>query len=202
MIGLVAPQPVGLPGFLAMATGLAAFFLSLSFARRSMGGSGGGEARAKRSALSVLGILIQMIGFTVVGMGPLRVELPPDSPLAIGEGAAVLALVGFTLAVFLASTRAMGRNWSLVARTREDHELVTWGPFAWVRHPIYAGLFAFMLALSLAFGHWRGLIVGVPLYWLGTGLRVVEEERLLRAQFGPAYDAYAARVKRFVPGLV
>jgi protein-S-isoprenylcysteine O-methyltransferase Ste14 len=201
LIALVAPQPIGLPGFLAMGTGLAAFFLALSVARRRMGGRGG-EAGAKRSALSVFGILIQMLGFIVVGIGPLRVELPPTSPLALGEGAGVLLLVGFSLIAFIAASRAMGRNWSLVARTREDHELVTWGPFAWVRHPIYSALFVQLLGLSLAFGHWRGLIIGVPLYWLGTWLRVIEEERLLRAEFGGDYDAYAARVKRFVPGLI
>ena len=201
MIAWIAPQPIGAPGFVVMGTGLAAFFLSLSAARRRMGGRGG-ESGARRSRWSMVGIAIQMLGFVAVGMGPLRVELAPRSPLALGEAAAVLVLVGFTLAAFIASSRAMGRNWSLVARTRTDHQLVTWGPFAWVRHPIYSGLFAFMLALALAFGHWRGLIVGVPLYWLGTWLRVAQEERLLRAQFGAAYDDYSARVKRFVPGVI
>ncbi|RYY33410.1 MAG: isoprenylcysteine carboxylmethyltransferase family protein, partial [Sphingomonadales bacterium] len=74
--------------------------------------------------------------------------------------------------------------------------------FAAIRHPIYTGLFAFMLAMAVAFGHWRGLILGVPLYWIGTWMRVSIEERLLRDQFGAAYDAYASRVKRFVPGLI
>jgi protein-S-isoprenylcysteine O-methyltransferase Ste14 len=41
----------------------------------------------------------------------------------------------------------------------------------------------------------------VPLYALGTWMRVAHEERLLRTQFGAAYDEYAARVKRFVPGV-
>jgi protein-S-isoprenylcysteine O-methyltransferase Ste14 len=96
----------------------------------------------------------------------------------------------------------MGRNWSLEARTREDHELIVSGPFALIRHPIYTGMFAFLLAMAIAFGHWRGLILGVPLFWIGTMMRVTREEKLLRAQFGTSYDAYAARVKRFVPGLI
>jgi protein-S-isoprenylcysteine O-methyltransferase Ste14 len=58
-----------------------------------------------------------------------------------------------------------------------------------------------LLALAIGLGNeWR-LIVTLPLYALGTWLRIVEEEKLLRAAFGPAYDAYAARVKRFAPGL-
>lgn len=128
--------------------------------------------------------------------------LDPATPLAIGEAAAVLGLMALAIALFVGATRAMGRNWAIVARTRGDHELVTWGPFARIRNPIYTGLFAFLLAMALAFGHWRGLVLGVPLYWIGTWMRVRREEALLRAQFGVAYDAYAARVKRFVPGLV
>jgi protein-S-isoprenylcysteine O-methyltransferase Ste14 len=42
----------------------------------------------------------------------------------------------------------------------------------------------------------------VPLYWVGTVLRILEEEKLLRARFGDAYDAYAGRVKRFWPGII
>jgi protein-S-isoprenylcysteine O-methyltransferase Ste14 len=107
-------------------------------------------------------------------------------------------------AVFLFSNaaRAMGANWSLVARTRADHQLVTDGIFAHVRHPIYLAMALFLLALALGVGHEANLIPAAPLFVLGTWIRVHEEEKLLRAQFGDAYERYAASVKRFVPGLV
>jgi protein-S-isoprenylcysteine O-methyltransferase Ste14 len=95
----------------------------------------------------------------------------------------------------------MGRNWSVVARTRSDHELVTTGPFAWLRHPIYTALALLLIALSIAYGNAARLILALPIYALGTWLRIAEEERLLRDAFGAAYDAYAARVRRFVPGV-
>ncbi len=103
--------------------------------------------------------------------------------------------------LFAAATAEMGRNWSLIARTRKDHELVTSGPFAHVRHPIYTAMSLFLLSLALSFGHERSLIWGLPLFAGGTWLRVREEERLLRASFGSAYDDYAAHVKRFLPGI-
>jgi protein-S-isoprenylcysteine O-methyltransferase Ste14 len=78
---------------------------------------------------------------------------------------------------------------------------VTAGPFAHIRHPIYLALFLSMLALAVAFGHPLHLLLSVPLYAMGTGLRVIEEERLLREMFGRAYDDYAATVRRFVPGI-
>jgi protein-S-isoprenylcysteine O-methyltransferase Ste14 len=104
--------------------------------------------------------------------------------------------------LFAAATRAMGDNWSLVARTRADHRLVTDGVFARLRHPIYLAMALFLLALAIALGHEANLIFAAPLFALGTWIRVHEEEKLLRAQFGDSYERYAASVKRFVPGLL
>ncbi|WP_174280139.1 methyltransferase family protein, partial [Sphingomonas bacterium] len=120
---------------------------------------------------------------------------------ALVEAAAVAALMAGTVALFVWATRAMGRNWSIAARTRADHSLVTTGPFARIRHPIYSALFLLMLALAIATGHVRLLPVAVPLFAIGTFLRIGEEERMLRELFGASYVAWAARVPRFVPGL-
>jgi protein-S-isoprenylcysteine O-methyltransferase Ste14 len=194
----IHPTPVSPVGPIILFAGLGLFLLLLVFA----GKREAGESGSRRSARSILGIVVHMLGFVAVGAGPIDMALAPISTAAIEQASLVVVLIAFTCAVFAASKRALGRNWSLVARTRSDHELVTWGPFAYARHPIYTALFAWLMAMAVAFGHYRGLILGVPLYWIGTTLRILEEEKLLRAQFGPAYDAYAARVKRFLPGIV
>ncbi|WP_404333405.1 methyltransferase family protein [Sphingomonas sp. MMS12-HWE2-04] len=197
----VAPQPTSLGAVVVMALGFALFVASLGLVRlrlRHPGRSKGGHGAPR----SMLGVAIQSLGFLAVGVGPIVATLAPGSPAGLAQAALVLALMGLTIGLFAAAAHAMGHNWSIVARTRSDHALVTWGPFALVRHPIYVALFAMLLAMALAFGHLRGLVPGVPLYWIGTWLRVAEEERLLRLRFGPTYDAYAARVKRFVPGLL
>ncbi|WP_204307347.1 methyltransferase family protein, partial [Enterobacter hormaechei] len=80
--------------------------------------------------------------------GPLALELGRPDARALGEAAAVAVLMAVTIGLFFAASRAMGRNWAIVARTRGDHELVTWGPFAWIRNPIYTALFVFMLAMA------------------------------------------------------
>jgi protein-S-isoprenylcysteine O-methyltransferase Ste14 len=197
----VHPEPIGTIGLLAMAAGFALFLISLLFA-----GARGEKADKPQSQTkagsSWIGVLVQMLAFLCVGFGPMRIAYAPDTAPALIEGVLVAALMLLTIGLFLSASRTMGKNWAIVARTRSDHQLVTTGPFARIRHPIYTALFAFMLAMALAFGHWRGLILGVPLYWLGTWIRIRQEERLLRAQFGADYDAYAARVKRFVPGVI
>lgn len=194
----VHETPVGAPAPIILVAGLILFGLLVMI----KSGGPSDEAGAKRSRLSMLGIAIQFLSFFAVGFGEVTIRYPATSPEALEQAGVTLFLAAITCAIFAASKHALGRNWSLVARTRADHELVTWGVFAYVRHPIYSALFAWVVAMAVAFGHYWGLIFGVPLYWIGTMLRVREEERLLRAQFGPAYEAYAERVKRFLPGII
>ncbi len=197
---IIHSDPVGLPGLAAIALGFFAFGLALLVAR-IRAGRGAKAAVARRRDASIIWIMVQGAGFVLAGYGPVRVLLDPASPKAIAEGVAVLLLMIATVWLFDAASRTMGKNWSLVARTREDHQLVQSGPFAMVRHPIYVALFFSMVAMAIADGHTRNLLLAVPIFAIGTWLRIRNEERLLREQFGPAYDSYAARVKRFVPGV-
>jgi protein-S-isoprenylcysteine O-methyltransferase Ste14 len=60
-------------------------------------------------------------------------------------------------------------------------------------------LFGMMCANAIALGHAVNLALSIPVYIIGTLMRVGIEEKLLRAMFGAAYDDYAHRVKRFIP---
>lgn len=155
---------------------------------------------ARKSVLSQIGIVIQGLGFAAAGIGVVKATLHVTVP-AFLSAALVAGLFAAFIALFRAARAALGANWSLVARMSEDHGLVTSGPFAYIRHPIYTGLLFMLLAMTVGLGTWSHLIVALPLFAIGTAIRVAEEERLLRATFGPAYDAYAARVARFIPGI-
>lgn len=159
------------------------------------------NAGAKRDGSSMLGLALQSAGIFAAWFGAVHVtrDLSPQAALA-GLSSFVLALVG--LALFIWSAMTMGANWSLVARTRGEHELVERGPFKYVRHPIYVALFLLLVATAKATGHLPNLIFAVPLYVIGTLSRIGVEERLLRDAFGQRYEDYAQRVKRFVPGIV
>jgi protein-S-isoprenylcysteine O-methyltransferase Ste14 len=199
MIAIVAPAPIGAPALVTLLIGLLALIAALLFVRFHRFKRG--ESGAEVSSRSGRGIWLQGAGFFLVAFGPLRPTLQAASAASVGQAVIVALLAGACVGLFLSAATAMGSNWSFAARTRRDHDLVTWGPFAIIRHPIYTGLFAMLLAMATAFGHWRGFALGLPLFAWGTWIRVVEEEALLQARFGSQYAAYANRVKRFVPHL-
>lgn len=80
------------------------------------------------------------------------------------------------------------------------HRVVTTGPYAYVRHPMYAGALGLVLGAPLLLGSWWGL-AGAALLVLAMAMRAVLEERALHAELD-GYADYAARVRyRLVPHL-
>lgn len=152
-----------------------------------------------RDIASTIGTALQILAFAGTGLGPIAI-LPVLQRGDWIRALVVTLLSGAALALFRATKRAMGRNWSIIARTRADHALVTAGPFAYVRNPIYGALALLLLAEALATGHGVSLIVTLPIYMLGTIMRVRAEEARLSTFFGPQWAEYAARVPRYFPG--
>ncbi|MGD8574359.1 MAG: isoprenylcysteine carboxylmethyltransferase family protein [Gammaproteobacteria bacterium] len=160
------------------------------------------EATRKRLGWSWAAILLQGYAIGLVW----AYERPHDSALLPwGRGGEwVLAGVVLFLSVvsvgFVATAVcALGKQWSLEARVRDDHELITAGPYGYVRHPIYTGLFGLLIATGLALSLPLVLVAAMAIFFLATRWRIALEERLLRERFGNAYVDYAANVPAFIP---
>ena len=132
-----------------------------------------------------------------LGVPALDARFMPWSPWQFWAGAAATA-GGIAFAVW--ARRHIGRNWSAIVTLKQDHELVTSGPYALVRHPIYTGLLLGFLGSAFALGQWRGMLA-VAIVYLALLRKYRLEERWMRERFGVAYDAYRARVKALVPFL-
>jgi protein-S-isoprenylcysteine O-methyltransferase Ste14 len=114
------------------------------------------------------------------------------------SGAAVTAS-GLLFSVW--ARHHLGNNWSQSVTVKEGHELITSGPYALVRHPIYTGLLLGFLGCAVARGEWRGLLAVVLVFVaLWTKLRL--EEKWMRAQFGEPYEAYSRQVSALVPYII
>jgi protein-S-isoprenylcysteine O-methyltransferase Ste14 len=126
-----------------------------------------------------------------------------DARFLPAEGVPIFAPLGaavcLTGLLFTAWAREhLGRNWSGTVTVKKDHELITTGPYAWVRHPIYTGLLLAALGQAVARGQWSGLIaVGILLaaFWRKSRL----EEIWIRGQFGSLYEEYSRRVSALIP---
>jgi protein-S-isoprenylcysteine O-methyltransferase Ste14 len=95
----------------------------------------------------------------------------------------------------------LGRLWSGSITRKEGHRVVDTGPYAWVRHPIYTGLIAAVLATAAAAATLTA-IIGAAIIVFGLWLKARAEERFLTTELGAdAYGAYRRRVPMLVPFL-
>ena len=106
-----------------------------------------------------------------------------------------LVLIGFGVAFW--ARMHLGRNWGIPMSLREGHELVTSGPYAYVRHPIYSGIMLAAVGSILAVGLvWLALFVLCTVYFVVSART---EEKMMLAQFPDTYPAYLRRTKMLVP---
>jgi len=144
---------------------------------------------------SILFPIVAVTGFlSFLNAYPLRIVFPYDS--IVQAAGLILLTIGY---VFFA--------WSVIARGQyavswdmpEDHKLVTWGPYRYVRHPSYLAYFLMFPGLVLA---WLNLLavpsmIAVPGYYY-----IVEnEEKILIERFGDEYRRYREKTGRFFPRL-
>jgi protein-S-isoprenylcysteine O-methyltransferase Ste14 len=101
--------------------------------------------------------------------------------------------------IFCVWARAhLGRNWSGAVTIKHGHELIVTGPYAIVRHPIYAGLLVSFIGTVMVMGEVRA-VLGFLLMTLAHFHKLRLEEKWMRAQFGEKYEAYSSRVAALVP---
>lgn len=82
----------------------------------------------------------------------------------------------------------------------EDQKVISTGPYAVVRHPMYTGGVILLLGIPVALGSWWGLLLDVPMI-AGVVWRLLDEERFLSGNLA-GYTEYLGRVKyRLVPGV-
>jgi protein-S-isoprenylcysteine O-methyltransferase Ste14 len=120
--------------------------------------------------------------------------LPAAAPAVAIAGIAVLAL-GLGLAAW--ARVYLGGNWSGRVTLKQDHALITGGPYRRVRHPIYSGLLLAFAGTAIVFGEWRGLLA-LALAFAAFLYKSRVEERRLQAVF-PEYDSYRRRTAALIP---
>jgi protein-S-isoprenylcysteine O-methyltransferase Ste14 len=149
-----------------------------------------GRARRRRIPLNGLTAVSVVVVVRVFRGGSLAVH----SPVLDAIGAVVFA-AGIAVAVW--ARVHLGRNWGMPMTQKAEPELVTSGPYRFVRHPIYSGLLAGLLGTALVtnlIGLIIAAILGVYFYYSAS-----VEEKDLTTVFPTAYPAYQASTKMLIP---
>ena len=89
-------------------------------------------------------------------------------------------------------------QWSAQLQLKKGHHLVTSGPYAYVRHPLYLGMIGWAASVSLLTANWIFIAV-CALSIVGVVGRVPKEEQMMIEAFGDEYIAYMQRTGRFFP---
>jgi protein-S-isoprenylcysteine O-methyltransferase Ste14 len=95
--------------------------------------------------------------------------------------------------------QALGVQWSFLAKVRSNHQLVRSGPYAIIRHPLYACFTGLTAATGLVWTAPRILPVALGVFLAGVWIRIRVEEGLLRKAFGKKFDDYAREVPAILP---
>lgn len=108
-----------------------------------------------------------------------------------------LAIFASGLATAVWARRQLGRNWGSPMSRKVDPDLVTTGPYRWVRHPIYSGLVVAVLGTAVAVSwYWLIVVAMVGAYFAYSA--IVEERELMR-RFPDTYPAYRHSTKMLIP---
>ncbi|MPV37896.1 methyltransferase family protein [Georgenia subflava] len=197
--GVAAGLALGLYG-----AGLIVTFGVRSWAHRRRTGSSGfrglsgafGSVEWWGGALFAAALVLSALGPALALAGLVEAFASPEWVRWVGLLTVVAALVGV-----LVAQAGMGASWRVGVDAEERTGLVTTGPFAKVRNPVFTAMIAALLGLTLmvpglaTLAGLLALVVAVELQ-----VRFVEEPYLVRVH-GPAYLSYARTAGRFVPGL-
>ena len=163
----------------------------------------------------ITALFVEMYGFPLtiyLLSGWLARRFPGIDPLSHDAGHLWYALLGhkgnphthpvhiLSYVLLLGGFLLLSASWRVLYQAQREHTLATTGPYAWVRHPQYAAFIVIMFGFLL---QWPTLVTLVmfPILVVVYVRLAKKEEREVRAEFGAAWDAYAANTPAFIPKL-
>jgi len=195
---LQAGRPTEIAGFV-LAVGWLGYGVILALGKR-----GAARGDAKRDVKSSIGFLLQCAAYGICFVFP-RTYFSPLFPMSSLNEKLLAGLdAAFTIASVwfcFAAARALGKQWALMARVIKGHELISQGPYAVVRNPIYLAMLGMLMATGLVVSRWQAIVCAAVVFAAGTAIRIRSEENLLRETFGATFEEYARRVPAFLPHL-
>jgi protein-S-isoprenylcysteine O-methyltransferase Ste14 len=183
-------REIGMPiyAYVVLAVGWLAWMMPFLLMKRNKAKAQQIDRRAR------WGILLELIAFSIVWQ-------PIFWEISLSTWRFPLSIILFILASALSWTaaRTLGRQWRLDAGLNAEHELITSGPYRFIRHPIYTSLLCLLWAMGFLFTLLPWLALASLLALIGTEIRVRVEDGLLASRFGKQFEAYQRSVPAYIP---
>jgi protein-S-isoprenylcysteine O-methyltransferase Ste14 len=152
------------------------------------------EKPSLRDPRSMHGLVLEGLGFLIC-----FVFLRSPAEAADWQCAASVLFGIISIAVLYQALRHLGLEWRIKAVVTEDHHLVTTGPYARIRHPVFASLVSLLIATALLLTPLWAALLAVAVCLFGTEIRVRAEDGLLERRFGQQFVTYRTRVAAYLP---
>jgi protein-S-isoprenylcysteine O-methyltransferase Ste14 len=152
------------------------------------------RALGVRALLAVLEVAAIGAWLLVRGRWPLI----PEHAAALAIAGGVLALTGALLSAW--SKRTLGRLFSPHLGVQAEHRLITTGPYAIVRHPMYLGIIYYIFGSALVFND-AALLALALTFGVLFGFQLRSEETIFRRHFGADWESYRERTPALLPRL-
>lgn len=190
LVGLA--RPLGFPAYLPLLVLNAFLFLDLFTLKHS----------ANKDQFNRALLALSFLGFPVLVAAPYLENLV----LSNGRVTVSVLVAGTALEVLggvlvIRSRRALGKFGAVDITLEDDHRLITDGPYAYVRNPIYSGFMALMAGYCVSVGGYLAGMLSLTILFGILRTRTLLEERLLEDRFSDEYRRYRDRVGRFLPRL-
>lgn len=148
------------------------------------------SVRTSRCRPPGLLVIVALVVIRLLHTGTLAVQSPVLKVIGL-----ILFASGLALAIW--ARVYLGRNWGMPMTQRAEPELVTSGPYRFVRHPIYSGLLLALLGTALATNlYFLLVLVIVGAYFIYSA---TVEERTMNTSFPADYPSYKAHTKMLIP---
>lgn len=152
------------------------------------------RSSAKMDPRARWGMVLQSIAYWIVFAGPFWKDAPQPwrvtaSSVCFAAGCALIYL----------AMRNLGKQWRIDAGLNTDHVLVRIGPYAIIRHPIYASMGLMLLGSGFMITPLWRFVIAIVLFIAGTEVRVRIEDGLLRSRFGEQFEDYRRGVRAYIP---
>jgi len=143
--------------------------------------------------LIIAAVLYMLIAQTAI-RGNLQYLVALQFPFTWQAFGLLLTALGIAIAIW--ARVHLGSNWGMPQTQKADADLITTGPYAYVRNPIYSGMLLAMLGTALIWPAAIIIFVAAAIYFIWS---VFVEERIMLQTFPDSYPTYKSHTKRLIP---